>query len=190
MVRDVPGDDVGQRTNGERVVAGDASFRPRLVRKVLEKRDGRQPDAPEFLNEVRPRSIVGMRRHYSQILVKTGQGVLISARKPKCAIEKDTFAVVHVIQDLTNRPLSRFVRVPAFVLRNAVEKLKSFIHLTLNRGHDFVTGYKVNVLEIVGSSLSCLWSCHWVEIVAKIGQFRNQPRVKGVYLIFREWGRI
>src|SRR4029079_16018443 len=104
MMCDVPGNDVSQRTNGERVVAGDAGLRPRLFRKALEKRDRREPDVSELLNQVSPRGIVLLRRHYSLILVKTGERVLISARKPKRAVEKNTFAVVHVVQHLANRP--------------------------------------------------------------------------------------
>src|SRR6202008_3962653 len=110
--------DVSQRTNGERVIAGDAGFRPRLFRKALEKRDGRQPDIPELLNQVSPRSIIRLRRNYSLILVTTRERVLISARKPKRTVKENTFAVVHVIEDFPNRPLSRLIRVPALFLRN------------------------------------------------------------------------
>src|SRR6185436_10439685 len=98
MVRDVPGNDVSQRTNGERVVTGNAGPRPCLVRQSLEKRDSRQPDVLELVNEVRPRSIVRLRRHDGLILVKTRQRILISARKPKRPIEKYTLPVIHVIQ--------------------------------------------------------------------------------------------
>src|SRR6185295_18331102 len=120
MMGDVPGNDVSQRTNGKQVVAGEAGLRPCLFRKALEKRDRRQPDVPELLNQVRPRGIVRLRRHYSLILVKTRERVLIPARKPKRAIEKNTFAVVYVVQHLANRPLSRFISVPALFLSNAL----------------------------------------------------------------------
>ena len=160
MVRDVSGNDVSQRTNGERVITRNARPRPRFVRKALEKRDSRQPDASEFLNQIRPRRIVCIRRLDSQILVKTGQRVLIFARKPKRAIEKYTLSVVYVVQDLANRPFSRLVRVEALFLRNTLEKLNYFVHLALKRGHDLVARYKVDIFEIVGCSFGSLWSCH------------------------------
>ena len=160
VMGDVAGDDVGDCTDGDRVIAGDTATRPRLVRQVLEKRNRAQPDGPELFDQLGPGRLICIRRLDRDILFKARQRVLKSAREPECPVEEHTLAVIDVVQQFANRPLSRSVGFQTLLLRDTLQEPKSLSHLPLHRRDDLVIGYKINVFVIVGSGFGSLWSCH------------------------------
>lgn len=76
VMGDVAGDDVGDCTDGDRVIAGDTATRPRLVRQVLEKRNRAQPDGSELFDQLGPERLICIRRLDRDILFKARQRVL------------------------------------------------------------------------------------------------------------------
>ena len=162
MVRDVAGDDVGYRPHGNGIVTRDARPVPRLIRQALEEEDRRKAHVFELLDEVSPRSVIRMGIFDCDVLFEARQRVVEPARKPERPNGKYPLAVVHVVQQLANRPLSRRVGVKTLFLADPAQKLEHLAHLILNRGHDVVAGYKVDVPEIVVRCFGCLWSCHLV----------------------------
>ena len=97
MVCDVSGDDVRDCPNRDGVVTGDPAPRPRLVRHVLEKRDGRRPDRLKFLDQTRPRPLIRIGEAGSNILIKTRHRVLKTPREPERSTQKQPLTVVHMV---------------------------------------------------------------------------------------------
>lgn len=73
MVGDVPGCNIGEGADGKRIAAGDAATGPRVVRKTLNKTQGRRANGAELLNMATPRSRVGVCCEYCFVLIKARQ---------------------------------------------------------------------------------------------------------------------
>ena len=129
MVGDVPGHDVSQRPDRERIPTGDARPGPRLLRHVPEKGDRGQANRPELVNQFRPWRVVGMRRGDRHLLIETRQRLLKTACKPESAAEENTLTIVHVVQDFANSPFAGRVTVKTFLLRYGFQKLERISHL-------------------------------------------------------------
>src|SRR5215217_3492664 len=114
----------------------------------------------ELLHQLSPGSVVRMGELGCNILVEARERVSKPTRKPERTARKDPLTVVNVVQHLANRPLSRGVRMKTLFFTDSAKKLEHLAQLILDRGHDVVAGYKVDVVEIVRCCFGRLWSCH------------------------------
>src|SRR5689334_3659762 len=160
MMRDVSGDYVSQRAYRNRIVTRYSRPRPRLIRQTLEERDRPETHVLKLLNQITPRSIVCVSEPDRDVLLKARQRIGKPAGKPERARGEHPFTIVHVVQNLANGPLPRLVRMKTLLFPYSAQKLEHLAHLILERGHDVVAGYKVNVFEIVVCCFGSLWSCH------------------------------
>lgn len=163
MVRDVPGDDVSQRPDGNGIVTRDSSPIPRLRGQALEEGDRGEAHVFELLDQIRPRSVVRVRGLDGDVLIEARQRIGKSARKPDSPARKDALAIVNVVQHLANSPLSGRVRMETLLLADPAQKLEHLVHLVLEGGDDVVAGDKVDVREIVVCGFGRLWSSHLAE---------------------------
>ena len=112
---DVADGDESHGTDGKAIVAGNAGTHPRVGRQVFEKRNGRQADATEFFNVIGPGNLVGVRACCRDLLVIVRQWRGESTSEPQRAKSKRPFRVGHVVESLTDAPLSGSVAVSRFV---------------------------------------------------------------------------
>jgi len=109
MVGDVARDDVGQRADGDGAVTRDSASGPGVGWQGLEQRNSTEAQVFELLDEFRPGGVVGVRHLSRNVLIEAGQRVIKTTRKPERAAGEQPLTVVHVVQHLANRPLSRRV---------------------------------------------------------------------------------
>src|SRR6188768_856984 len=111
MMRDVTGADVRKRPYRHRLVARDSASVPRLVRQVIEQRDGGGTDRRELVQMAAPRALVGPSRPNHGILIEAGQRSLEPASKPEGAEGEHALRVVDVADHLPDAPLRRRIAV-------------------------------------------------------------------------------
>ena len=156
VVRQVAGDDVGQRPHGKRIVAGDPLPRPCLGGNILEERNGGKPRAPELLHVGGPGSLVRLRGGYRNVLVEAGEGSFKTARKPQGTMGEEPLGVGDVAQRLPDAPLFGRVTMERFPFGNPAQESQRLVQLALENGENVVAGYLVDVREVVRGGLGGL----------------------------------
>src|SRR6185369_10967501 len=97
-----------------------------------------------------PRGLVSLRAGDGDLLVETRQRIREPARKPQRPAEKDPFAVVDVVQKLTNGPLVRLVTMRRLFLGNVFQKRQRLIHLIVEIRNDVVSVSQIDVAKVIG----------------------------------------
>src|SRR5689334_9211920 len=129
VVCEVAADDVDEGVDADRAIAGDAGAGPSLGRESAQQRERSEPHDAKLLDQIRPSRVIRLRTRHGDLLIETRQRIRKPARKPQRPAEKDSFAVVDVVQQLANRPLVRRVAMRRLLFRNAFQKRQRLFHL-------------------------------------------------------------
>ena len=140
MVRGVPRNDPSQRSYGEEIAAGDASFCPRLGRQILEKRNRGKAYPAEFVDVRRPGDVAGLGAGRSDVRIVAGQCSVETTGEPKRSKCQRPLRIIDVIQSLPDTPLFRRITVERSLFGDLREEGDRFFQLTLNDGDGIVAG--------------------------------------------------
>ncbi len=161
---------VGERTHGNSVAAGNPAARPRIVRQVPEESQRASPDCAKVLDVARPRKLIGISGRSGYFLIVARQLIGEPARKPKCPEEENALGVVDMVEQLAHGPLIGCVAVKRFFLGNSLQKVDCFRQLAFKDGDDVVAGYAIDVERVIGGGFVCFGTCGHEEIVNRGGR--------------------
>jgi hypothetical protein len=149
-VREMPGDDEGERADSDFVAAGDAGAHPRFIGEIAEERNCGEADAAEFLDVRGPGQAIGLGAGDGDVLVEAGERVRKASGEPESAIGEDAFGIGDVAEDFANAPFFGRVAIERFFFRNAREKSERRIELGFELARDIGIRDAKDVSEIVG----------------------------------------
>jgi hypothetical protein len=149
MMRDVPDAHVCQRPDSERGVAGDPAPVPGRRRQRPEEGDCPTANGLELLDEIRPRSAIGLGRAGRDSRVEARKRTLEVPRKPERARDEQPLAVRQVIHHVADAPLAWLISYERLRLRDAARQDGHVSQLRRQQIADVAVGNLIDVGEVI-----------------------------------------